>query len=896
VAILAVLAAAVGAWGLLTRPPGYTATARFITVHTGPHGNVPIRLDTTYFRPDAATPQHPVPAILLAHGYGQTKQSVAGDAARFAEHGFAVLTWTAEGFGRSGGQIHLDSPDWEVRDASQLINWVSTRPEVLHDGPDDPRVAVVGGSYGGALALLLAAYDHRVDAIVAETTWNDLSRAFLPNDVAGGGTDGVFKKAWAGLLFGGGSGARVGIPDGDGNPSCGRLAPAICQLYRESATTGTLTPAQRALLEQSSPAGVLDRIRAPALLVQGETDTLFPLSEADANARGIARTGTPVHVAWYTGGHDGGQGTSVDQDWLHAETLQWLNHYLRGVGPAPGGGFVFSRLSGYDEAGDPTSIASEAPHYPGLDGQRERLIEVKGPPQVIANPPGGTPAATSSLPGLGSPTAAMTGAAARDIPGQHADFLSPTLGSAVTIVGSPTVRLRVASPTGSAVLFVKLYDLTPHLGATLPGSLVAPVRLSGLPTAIAEARPVTVQLPAIVHQVPAGDRLLLVVATSDQAFLGPAQPAQYTVMSLGSVELPTVSGTELGTAGWYWPWVLGAVVVALLLGLALMIVAGRWRRRRGDTRTRVEYARVPLVVEGLRKQYGNGFLAVDDISFRVEPEQVVGMLGPNGAGKTTTLRVLLGLTAPTRGAVYVFGHPLRGGAPVLSRFGALVEGPGFLPHLSGADNLRRFWQATGRPPAEARLEEALEIAGLGGAAGRRVGTYSHGMRQRLAIAQAMLGLPDLLVLDEPTDGLDPPQIAEMRRVLQRYASNGRAVLVSSHMLAEVEQTCTHAIVVHRGRVVAGGSVAELIGEGSTVLLDVSDQEGAIAVLRRLGVRQVREDGGGRLVCDLDGVPRRRLVSELVAAGVAVDRIAPQRRLEDAFLDLVGGGTEGSGER
>jgi ABC-2 type transport system ATP-binding protein len=275
---------------------------------------------------------------------------------------------------------------------------------------------------------------------------------------------------------------------------------------------------------------------------------------------------------------------------------------------------------------------------------------------------------------------------------------------------------------------------------------------------------------------------------------------------------------------------------------------------------------------------------------------VVGLLGPNGAGKTTSLRVLMGLTRPTSGEIHVFGHRLVPGAPVLSRLGALVEGPGFLPHLSGYANLRLFWRSTGRPEADARLDEALDIAGLGDAIHRKVKTYSHGMKQRLAIAQAMLGLPEVLVLDEPTDGLDPPQIAEMRRVLRRYATDGRAVLVSSHLLAEVEQTCTHVVVVHKGEVVASGPVDDIIGDSPSVQFDVSDPQAASEVLTRTGVRSVVGEGGGTLVVDLNGTSRADAVAALVRAGVGVDRVVPRRRLEDAFLSLVGGDTKASGER
>jgi ABC-2 type transport system ATP-binding protein len=191
---------------------------------------------------------------------------------------------------------------------------------------------------------------------------------------------------------------------------------------------------------------------------------------------------------------------------------------------------------------------------------------------------------------------------------------------------------------------------------------------------------------------------------------------------------------------------------------------------------------------------------------------------------------------------------------VLARLGAFIEGPGFLPHLSGRENLELFWAATNRPAAEAYFDTALDIAGLGSSLDRRVRTYSHGMKQRLGIAQAMLGLPELLVLDEPTNGLDPPQIAEMREVLQRYAATGRTVVVSSHLLAEVEQTCTHVAVMHKGQLVAAGSVAEIAGAGG-MQLAVADPAAA--------------------------------VEALIAAGIEAELVPARRALEDVFLDLIG---------
>lgn len=218
-----------------------------------------------------------------------------------------------------------------------------------------------------------------------------------------------------------------------------------------------------------------------------------------------------------------------------------------------------------------------------------------------------------------------------------------------------------------------------------------------------------------------------------------------------------------------------------------------------------------IEAEGLVKNYPGDVRALDGLSITVGPGEILGLLGPNGAGKTTTLRMLMGLILPDEGEIRIFGSRVVPGAPVLSRLGSFVEGPGFLPHLSGRANLELYWRATGRPAEDAHLEEALEIAGLGAALDRPVRTYSQGMRQRLAIAQAMLGLPDLLVLDEPTNGLDPPQIAEMRKVLRAYAERGRTVIVSSHLLAEVEQICSHVVVMRRGRLVAAGPVSDLLG-------------------------------------------------------------------------------------
>jgi ABC-2 type transport system ATP-binding protein len=951
--VIALLAGAV-VWAVWPQQNRFATEQRMITVRSGPAGDQPINLDTTFYLPNGASAARPVPAVLLAHGFGGTKDSVRSDAENLAGMGYAVLTYTARGFGRSGGQIHLDNPDYEIRDAQRLLDWLAARPDITKDGPGDPRVGVVGGSYGGGLALLLAAQDPRVDAIVPSITWNDLSRSFLPESTGQPPANGVFKKGWAGIFFGSGNagpsgvggvnaqqtpaggtpaagppspapsgvaspapggvpspaptgvpsvapgagpGARPGGGPGAADPACGRFAADVCAAYLQMATAGRATDSAIALLQRSSPAGVLNKIKAPTLLIQGEADTLFPLSEADANARGIAANGTPVRVAWFTGGHDAGAGPQSDQDRMRLLTGQWLNHYLKGAGAAPGTSFTWSRVTGFSAVdGGLVATGYRAADYPGLAGQSATTVQVTGESQRIANPPSGNPAPISALP-FGGALSSLASQVASDLPGQYAQFESAPLAKPVDVVGSPTVSIRAASPTGEAVLFVKLYDVNQNGAATLPNGLIAPVRLTGLPNDLAAAQPVRVTLPAIVHRIDAGHHVRIVLATADQGFATPIAPTVYSVDLGGSaVTLPAVAGTPIATSAVVWQWVLAGLLAAIAVGLVVVVLVVRRRQRRHDTSVTAEYADTPLVVRQLRKEYADGFVAVSNVDFAVQRGQVVGLLGPNGAGKTTTLRVLMGLTQPSAGEIYVFGHRLVPGSPVLSRIGALVEGPGFLPHLSGLENLRAYWRATGRPAADANFDEALEIAGLGDSVHRKTRTYSHGMRQRLAIAQAMLGLPELLVLDEPTDGLDPPQIAEMRRVLKRYATDGRAVLVSSHLLAEVEQTCTHAVVVHKGEIVAAGPVDQIVGESASVQFDVSDPAAARAVFDRLDGVRVLPDGDGSLVVDVNGTARSEVVAELVRAGVGVDRVMPRRRLEDAFLSLVGENSRGSGDR
>jgi len=295
-----------------------------------------------------------------------------------------------------------------------------------------------------------------------------------------------------------------------------------------------------------------------------------------------------------------------------------------------------------------------------------------------------------------------------------------------------------------------------------------------------------------------------------------------------------------------------------------------------------------IQVRHLTKRFSAEVLAVDDLGFTVDAGEVCGMLGPNGAGKTTTLRMLLGLVHPTSGDSLLFDTPVRPGLPDLARVGSLIEGAAFVPYLSGITNLRLWWESAGPAWSEAAVDDALAVAGLGAAVERKVKTYSHGMKQRLGIARALLANPDVLVLDEPTTGLDPQEIREVRRLIHRVAERGVTVLLSSHLLAEVEQTCSHLVVMDRGKFVAAGTVAELMGDSDrSVYVEVDDVAAARRVLADMaGVVSIEDEQDG-LVLGLDGIDRPRLVAALVGAGVGVRTVMVRRRLEDAFIGLVG---------
>jgi ABC-type multidrug transport system ATPase subunit len=218
---------------------------------------------------------------------------------------------------------------------------------------------------------------------------------------------------------------------------------------------------------------------------------------------------------------------------------------------------------------------------------------------------------------------------------------------------------------------------------------------------------------------------------------------------------------------------------------------------------------VMIRADALSKRYGRR-RAVDDLTFTVQAGQVCALLGPNGAGKTTTMRMLVGLARPDAGTARIAHAPVGLGAPVLRRVGVLIDGPAFVPHLTGTANLHLLWAAGRRPWPPPGLTEALDLAGLGAAVDRRVKGYSMGMKQRLALAYALMRGPDVLILDEPANGLDPAEVRALRQHLASRADAGAAVLVSSHQLAEVQQLASHIVVMNNGRLVTAGPLDALV--------------------------------------------------------------------------------------
>jgi len=294
-------------------------------------------------------------------------------------------------------------------------------------------------------------------------------------------------------------------------------------------------------------------------------------------------------------------------------------------------------------------------------------------------------------------------------------------------------------------------------------------------------------------------------------------------------------------------------------------------------------------VNDLSKRYGRQ-QAVDRLTFAVNAGQVCALLGPNGAGKTSTMRMLVGLSTPDTGTALIAGDPVSLGAPVLRRVGVLIDGPAFVPHLSGTKNLKLLWAAARQTWPPPGLNDALDLAGLGTAIDRKVKSYSMGMKQRLMLAQALMRVPEVLILDEPANGLDPAEVRALREHLAALSKAGTTVLVSSHQLAEVQQLATHIVVMNRGRLISAGPLADVLGGSTgTYRIQPDDLDRALAILRDAPGVTAAAAHNGEVIVTAPTVPASDLVNVLVTAHVGVIAANPAHQsLEDAYLAMTGG--------
>ncbi|MEU3714312.1 CocE/NonD family hydrolase [Streptomyces catenulae] len=568
----------------------YTATALKLTVDAG--GRT-CTVDADLYRPAGVDAAHPAPAVMTTNGFGGSKSdgSTAATAKAFASRGYVALAYSGLGFGKSGCPVSLDDPEIDGRAASQLIDFLAgtraaddgTRVDYVTedraaDGGPDPRVGMIGGSYGGAIQLATAAVDPRVDALVPLITWNDLSYSLDPNNA--GRTDGVtgpvpgaYKKEWTGGFF------LIGEAQGLLNPSLdpSRIGGAGClHFVADACRTKRLLdsgsyPADRtaAMLKYArgvSPVSYLKSVKAPTLLVQGEADTLFNLNEATATYRTLKAQGTDTKMIWQSWGHSGGMADpapgeldlgkgNLETSYVGRRILAWFDRYLHHrTGTDTGPAFAYYRDWAAD--GDPYGTADTFPAggarklYLSGDGRLvdSRAKVVRGS-REYRNWLIPTSHSESSLAG----TLGMSDPAPYDLRGTALDWTSDPVGDTpLDVAGIPRATLKVVSPAAERtqhsadaadrlVLFAKLYDIAPDGSRTLVHRLVAPVRV---PDA---TRAFTVQLPGIVHRYAPGHRLRFTIAASDGAYKGNRGIKPVTVTSApgdtGVLELPVVQGS-----------------------------------------------------------------------------------------------------------------------------------------------------------------------------------------------------------------------------------------------------------------------------------------------------------------------------------------------------------------
>lgn len=571
-----------------------SVTTLHFRVLVGPQGSQVCDIIGDLYRPSTASRAHPAPAILTTNGFGGSKddQAYLGQAA--ASRGYAVLSYSGLGFGGSSCKIELDDPDWDGKAASQLIGFLGGAPgvgftdaahthpfaapdyvahdKVAHDGKAyrfDPRVGMVGGSYGGEVQFAAAAIDPRLDAIVPLITWNDLSYSLEPNNVdfvrgVTSATAGVVKLDWPALFFAEGS-AVDGTQGFQQDPSrvegCPNFDNRVCASFAQGVGEGFPDAATQTLLRHASVESYMSRIRIPTLLMQGENDTLFNLQEAIANYQALQARGVPVSMVWQSWGHSDGtpapgefaSNATVFNTYEGQRVLAWFDHYLKGLRVSTGPGFAYYRDWIPFHGSGPDSVQyATAPSFPGSGAQAVRLylsgtnslVSTPGAVQSgsasYANAPGGVPTSYSETSAVqGSFPNGQPGPS--DAQGTFVAYASGALSHAVDIAGVPSAILHLSAPSaaatqgigpaGMAELFAKIYDVAPDGTVTLVHRLVSAVRVGDV------TAPVSIQLPGIVHRFAAGHRIELVIAATDAAFKN-----SYPVTPVSVVTSPSEPG------------------------------------------------------------------------------------------------------------------------------------------------------------------------------------------------------------------------------------------------------------------------------------------------------------------------------------------------------------------
>ncbi len=568
--------------------PGYTVTKMTWTVHVGPSQATTCGVVGEVFVPDGASASSPQPAILTTNGFGGSYADQVPLAAYFAANqGYVVLTYSGLGFGGSGCNIELDSPQWDGQAASQLVSWLGQQPEVLRDGPDDPRVGMIGGSYGGAVQLAAASIDPRIDAIVPFITWNDLAYSLAPENNAPSldFTDtppGVLKFEWATLFFGDGLTGVIKNPAATPFPpsTCPGFDPAICGDLATAATLGYPDPATVAMLRSDSMVGYGSTVHAATLLMQGEADTLFNIDEAVANYNLLRANGVPTKLVIQSWGHSNnvtpapgelgydpanpGYENVLIEDWF----ARYLRHDQVSTGPPveyfrPWVPYSGSAQPAYGNASS-WPVGGVEPLYLSGPTAAETLGGAGG--DLVSNPTSvvaGTAAFANPAPG--SPTSysetsavqymqPFAGIPPTDVPGTFVSWQTSALPQAVDSVGIPTLSFTLTAPLASStsaatmpVVVAKLYDISPAGTMTLADRIVSPVRI---PTS---GQPVKITLPGVVHEYAAGDRVRLVLAATDGAYLGSRLP-QPLMVSVDPahppvLDLPLVAASDQASGG-----------------------------------------------------------------------------------------------------------------------------------------------------------------------------------------------------------------------------------------------------------------------------------------------------------------------------------------------------------